>query len=163
MNLQVWRMPIILLGVALIAGCGAATAAGSPTTTAVTPTPVPASPPALPSGPIGQAIKDGRTLFMHSGAISGNGLSCTSCHLDGGTRINTVGGKIVYPLIGAAATFPKYSPRTGTIVTLQQQIEKCIEGGLHGQPLPTGSQQLADLEAYVTWLSEGHPIHLGNP
>jgi thiosulfate dehydrogenase len=101
-----------------------------------------------------QAVQKGADLFAHE-SFGGAG-NCEACHLNGGRDAGKVpNGKAIPSLIGAAASFPRYAARTQSVITLQQQIMRCIGGALKGTPPAFGSPELVDLETYITSLSKG--------
>ena len=67
----------------------------------------------IPAGPLGDAVRLGRNIFnkpqMYVKAYVGNGLTCSNCHLNGGTQ--AWGG----PLIGVWGVFPAYSARSASV------------------------------------------------
>lgn len=105
-----------------------------------------------PKGPLGRAVKAGQALFMNTTAIAGNKLSCTSCHIDGGTNEN------VLPLVGVATIYPTYNSRAKAVINLTQRIDACLQYSEAGHALSLGSTQLVDLNAYLTWLSSNLPV-----
>ena len=107
------------------------------------------------------AIESGSHLFT-TDTFGGRGMTCQSCHSGGGKISGQLanGGKIP-SLSNAAAIFPRYSPRAGKVITLEDQIRGCIAGGLGGKPPAYGSQKLNDLVSYLTFLSNGKPIDMG--
>lgn len=119
---------------------------------------------------IDQAADQGARIFAHdsfgssrtwipAGAMDSRPMSCAACHTDGGrTEGVTPAGQHLPSLIGAAARFPRFNPRTGTAQTLQQQIAHCVRGGVGGQPPAANSPAMADLVAYLTRLSKGVPM-----
>lgn len=78
---------------------------------------------------------------------SGNGLTCTSCHLDNGTR------KTALPWLGSAARYPRYRPRSGTEESMQTRVNDCIERSLAGRSLPGDGQEMRDIVAYMEELA----------
>lgn len=114
-------------------------------------------PTTIPTGTFGQAVKAGQALFMDTSSIAGNKLSCTSCHLNGGTD------EKVLPLVGVASIFPEYNKRAKSVITLSQRIDACVQYSEAGRPLPLNSPQIVDITAYLTWLSQGLPIHAKIP
>jgi thiosulfate dehydrogenase len=101
-----------------------------------------------------QAVQKGADLFAHE-SFGGAG-TCETCHLNGGRDAGKLpNGKAIPSLIGAAAAFPRYSVRTQSVITLAQQITRCIHGALKGTPPAFGSPELVDLETYITSLSKG--------
>jgi thiosulfate dehydrogenase len=104
--------------------------------------------------PLQQAVQHGADLFVHE-SFGGSG-NCQTCHLDGGRGPGKLpNGTAIPSLVGAAAGFPRYSARSHEIVTLSQQLSKCIAGALHGTPPASASPAMVDLETYVTSLSKG--------
>jgi cytochrome c len=41
------------------------------------------------------------------------------------------------------------------VITLSQQLARCITGGVQGKPPAFGSSEMVDLETYVSSLSKG--------
>lgn len=77
---------------------------------------------------------------------SGNGLRCTSCHLDDGKR-----GKAM-PWIGVTARFPKYRARRGSEESIEQRVNECIARSLAGRMLPEDDPAMRDIVAYLETL-----------
>lgn len=119
---------------------------------------VPLKPPSIssiPSGPIGASIRLGRNIIMntpkYAAAYTGNSMSCTDCHLKGGT--------IAYasPLGGVTTLFPLYLPRSGRVISIQERIEECFLRSENGKRLPVESPEMIGMIAYMAWLSKGVP------
>ncbi len=109
---------------------------------------------AAPPAGMQAAIDHGAALFAHD-SFGGTG-TCDTCHVNGGRSPGKLpNGKPIPSLIGAAATYPQYRADEHRVVTLSQQIHRCIAGALHGKPPAPDSTDLADLEAYVASLSQG--------
>ena len=110
----------------------------------------------VPSGPLGTAILRGRALAEHTRdslpKFVGNGLRCTSCHLDAGTRRNAM------PWVGVYARFPQYRARSGAVIDLEERIGDCFERSLNGTSPAYDSREMRDLVAYMAWLSRGTPV-----
>lgn len=139
----------LLLAAALLAGGPAAAEGWDPATLE-----------ALPA-PLRQSVEEGRRLFMEEG-FGGNGRRCTSCHLGGGTRPGRLpGGRTIPSLVGAAATFPKYKARRGRVLTLADQVQVCVAGGIQGRPPALDGDAMRALLGYLTFLSQGRPIRMG--
>lgn len=97
---------------------------------APTPAPVNSTPPRapfhpppeeeIPAGPLGDAIRYGQQLLtqtqVYAKAYVGNGLNCTSCHLQAGRMPNAS------PWVGIWGVFPDYNARSGRIISLQDRI-----------------------------------------
>ncbi len=101
-----------------------------------------------------QAVQKGADLFAHE-SFGGAGI-CETCHLNGGRDPGKLpNGKAIPSLVGAAAGFPRYSPRAQAVITLSQQIGGCIHNALKGTPPAPGSADMVALETYITSLSKG--------
>lgn len=112
--------------------------------------PVPTS---MPDGPIGESIRRGRELITDTQhqlpANVGNGLNCSSCHLNGGTVAYAA------PYVGLTGLFPEYRARSAKVISLQQRINACFQRSLNGTPLPWDSNEMNAMLAYISWLSTG--------
>ena len=97
----------------------------------------------------------GHTLIIHTakffgpkGLLSqnGNGMSCQNCHLDAGTKPygNNLGA--------VSSTYPKYLPRSGSVVSVAQKINECFSRSLNGTPIDTTSKEMQAYIAYIKWL-----------
>ncbi len=112
------------------------------------------------SGPLAQAVAKGKDIFAHDTFGGGRGMTCQSCHTAGGTTAGTTpSGAKIPSLSNAAAIFPRYAH--GQLVTLEDQVRRCVAGALGGKPPAYDSQQMRDLVAYMTSLSQGKPINMG--
>ena len=109
----------------------------------------------IPTGPLGEAVRLGRSIFnnpqAYVKAYVGNGLTCSNCHLNGGTQ--AWGG----PLIGVWGVFPAYIARSATVETLEDRLNDCFRRSMNGKPLPLDSPEMKALLAYSWWLSSGVP------
>jgi thiosulfate dehydrogenase len=76
----------------------------------------------------------------------GNGLRCTSCHLDGGTR-EVLGWR------GAYARFPQYRARSGTVQVIEDRVNDCLERSLNGKRLPADTAPMKAIVSYLAWMS----------
>ena len=107
----------------------------------------------IPVDPIGVAIRRGRAIVANTRDSVpdhvGNGLRCTSCHLDLGTRANAA------PWIGVYSRFPQYRSRNAKINVIQDRINDCFQRSLNGKALPPGGKDMADIIAYMAFLSRG--------
>jgi sulfur oxidation c-type cytochrome SoxA len=104
-------------------------------------------------------INRGKAAFIDS-SLGTNRLSCQSCHQEGGKRKNFSAGKMTPELKGIAATYPQYSFVYQKVITLEQQVNYCIEQHLKGAPLPLDDQTIVALCCYLTSLSEGTKINV---
>lgn len=123
---------------------------------------------------LAEQIKLGYRIFMdtpkHAPQYSGNDLSCTNCHLNGGQKERAL------PLVGVASLFPEYNKRAGRPISLEERVVGCFLRSMNGAnaegarragrhenapaevaPSPRSPEVLA-LSAYIAWLSEGQPM-----
>lgn len=114
------------------------------------------------SGPLAKVIAHGRNIFLHD-TFGGRGMTCDSCHTEGGKGPTVVPGSSMKgpSLSNAAAVFPRYKPDDGRVLTLAEQIHGCISGALGGRAPSYGSDTMRALETYLTALSEGKRIDMG--
>jgi thiosulfate dehydrogenase len=156
--------------IVMLVGCGAADV-GTAVSDGVAADPLPAAaiapaavvggwvapdPATIPAGPLGDAIREGRDLALHTferrpDAV-GNRLHCSSCHLQAGT-VPAAG-----PWVGITAVFPEYRARNARVNLLEDRINDCFERSLNGRRLAHDDPALVALEAYMTWLSQGQPV-----
>ncbi len=119
------------------------------------PAPTPAAPVlgAIPAGPLGDAVRRGQQIVEHTYETLpdhvGARLHCTSCHLHGGTT------PFAGPWIGISGMFPEYRSRNARVITLGDRINDCFVRSMNGTALDPGSEDLAAIEAYMSYLSAG--------
>lgn len=133
----------------------AAFAASPFATAADVPLAVPADATIL-TGPEGDAIRLGRQLMNDTRNQLphnvGNGLTCSNCHIDGGTQANAG------PFVGLTALFPMYNARDGQVISLQTRINDCFERSMNGSALAWDSKEMNAMLMYIRWLSTGVPV-----
>src|SRR5436190_14949434 len=111
----------------------------------------------IPANEEGKLIRYGRTLVIHTDKFFGprgsvshstNGMNCQSCHLDAGTRPygNNLGSTY--------ATYPKFLPRSNSVISVAQKINECFSRSLNGTPIDTTSKEMQAYVAYVKWLGK---------
>ncbi|MCC6927672.1 MAG: c-type cytochrome [Gemmatimonadaceae bacterium] len=102
------------------------------------------------------SIRRGRALLSHTRDSLprhvGNGLVCTNCHLQDGTR------KLGMPWVGVYARFPQYRSRAGTTQLIEDRVNDCFKRSLNGRPLTPESRDMRDIVAYMAFLSIGYPV-----
>jgi thiosulfate dehydrogenase len=110
----------------------------------------------IPDGVLGASVRRGRALLSATRdslpAHVGNGLRCTSCHLDDGRRAGAI------PWVGVYARFPQYRSRNDRVNLLSDRINDCFVRSLNGTPLPADGRDMRDMIAYMAFLSRGHPV-----
>jgi cytochrome c len=94
------------------------------------------------------AAERGKALFGDA-KLGTSGMSCSSCHMEGGTKPGKMGDKEIKPFMNVAASYPKYVGMAKKVITLDQIVNICIAGPLKGEPLKWDDQRLADLSAYI--------------
>ncbi|HEV3106782.1 MAG TPA: c-type cytochrome [Trinickia sp.] len=109
---------------------------------------------ALSDGPDKEAIVLGRNIVLDTprhapGHVRGGALSCTNCHLDGGTRPHAS------PWYGITGVNPAYNARSASVESLAQRINHCFERSENGTALPLESREMNGLLAYMTFVSRG--------
>jgi sulfur-oxidizing protein SoxA len=97
------------------------------------------------------AFEQGRRLW--STRMGQRNYACASCHLVGAGRI--YGDTPLSPVIGQATHWPVI--RGGQAVTLQMQVRQCLER-MGAAPFPAGSDELNNVEYFLTVLSNGLPL-----
>ena len=117
-------------------------------------TPPPES--AMPAGPFGDAVRQGRDIFVHTReyakAYVGNGLRCSNCHLDAGRLAHSA------PLWGAYVAYPQYRRKNGHVNSLGERIQGCFRFSMNGKAPPLDSPEMIALESYAYWLATGAPV-----
>lgn len=109
----------------------------------------------LPDGPVGAAIAHGRRILgnapKYAAEYSGNALTCTNCHLDGGRTRHAA------PWVGIWGVFPEYRSRNARVNTLADRVNDCFERSLNGKRLPLDSPEMTAILTYMQWLSREVP------
>ena len=169
----------------LLAGCSRSNTAASnrlisAKTTMVTAWEVPLNPltdTTLGTSQVAEQVRWGYKLFVdtprQAPRLAGGKVSCANCHLNAGQRERAL------PLVGVAGVFPEYNARAARLISLADRVVDCFlrsenatghlsaagEGGgeVDDRPasevLPTTStKEVLALSAYITWLSNGHPV-----
>lgn len=110
----------------------------------------------IPSDSTGASIRRGLALLRHTTdslpAYAPGHINCTNCHLQDGRSLYGA------PLAGTHARYPKFVPRTGAVVSLADRVNYCFTRSLSGYRLPSDSREMADILAYLAWISTGVPI-----
>ena len=85
---------------------------------------------------------------------TGNNLSCTNCHLRGGTQAGSASW------VGVVERFPQFGGRSNRIGTLADRINGCMERSMNGQKLPVTSDFMRAIVAYMEWIGNDLPDSL---
>ena len=83
--------------------------------------------------------------------FAGNNLSCTNCHLNGGTLSGSASW------IGILDRFPQFRGRENKIGTIEERINGCMERSMNGIKLSKNSTQMRAMVAYMDWISHELP------
>jgi len=106
----------------------------------------------IPAGPLGDSIRLGMQVFndtpKYAEKYVGNKLSCTNCHIDGGTVSKGM------PMVGLPGIFPMYRDREKTVITFEERIEQCFQRSESGHRVPNDGPEMTGLVAYAQWLSK---------
>lgn len=115
----------------------------------------------IPEGPVGDAIKRGRDIFVdtpkYAAKYVGNSMACAQCHLDAGRRENSA------PMWAAYVQYPKFRAKNNKINTLEERINGCFQYSMNAQASPAGKAPppgddiYKELMTYMYWLADGAP------
>lgn len=109
----------------------------------------------IPDNDYGKLVRRGRDIFTdtqrHAPRFAGNGLSCSSCHLQEGRKADAA------PLWGAFSQFPEYRGKNQQVNTFEMRLQDCFRFSLDGLSPPLDSPEMRALMAYAQWLSSGAP------
>ena len=82
---------------------------------------------------------------------AGNNLSCTNCHLNGGTLSGSASW------INIMDRFPQFRGRENRIGTIEDRINGCMERSMNGRALPNDSDLMKAIISYMNWISKELP------
>jgi len=117
----------------------------------------------IPQGEEGDLIRYGALLLTETYAqlgpgakdekmrFSGNGLNCTSCHQDNGTK------QFGLPWMGVSQKYPRYRGREDKVAGLEERINGCFERSMNGKAMAVDSREMKAMVAYINWLSKEMP------
>ena len=80
-----------------------------------------------------------------------NGMNCQNCHLQGG--ILPWGNNFSAVII----SYPKFSYRSGKMMSLSRRINDCFERSLNGKAIDTTSHEMQAIIAYMHWIGDDIP------
>ncbi len=110
----------------------------------------------IPNDSMGASIRRGLYLLRFTRdslpAYATSKLNCVSCHQDDGLRAQSG------PLTGSHARFPKYMPRSGTVIALADRVNYCFTRSLAGNAIPVGSREMTDILSYLAFISKDIPV-----
>jgi thiosulfate dehydrogenase len=113
-------------------------------------------PHAVPTGPVGDMVRYGHELIVHTRAhmpqyVSAR-MDCEACHVNAGTKAR--GGSFV----GIAAQFPQWNNRAKRVISLQDRLAECFLYSMNGHPPAYNSREVEAMVAYITYLSRGSKL-----
>jgi thiosulfate dehydrogenase len=112
----------------------------------------------------GQTVRYGRDLITKTTSLigpdakdpamrfAGSGLTCQSCHLQGGTQ------QFGLPLAGTWGVFPIYIGRENNVRTLEDRINGCMERSVNGHALPPDGPEMKAMVTYIRYISGGEQV-----
>lgn len=110
----------------------------------------------IPADSFGAAVRRGLAIIRSTPEslprFATSNLRCVSCHQMDGRKATAA------PLTGAHARYPRYMPRTGAVVTIADRVNYCVTRSLAGNALPYESREMADVIAYLAFISQGAPV-----
>ncbi|MBM5812878.1 MAG: c-type cytochrome [Gammaproteobacteria bacterium] len=110
----------------------------------------------IPNDSLGASIKRGLYLLRFTPEslpkYATSSLRCTSCHQNDGLK------KTAAPLTGAHSRFPKYMPRSGAVIALDDRVNYCFTRSLAGNAIPVGSREMTDILSYLAFISYDVPV-----
>jgi thiosulfate dehydrogenase len=147
------RALLLLLTVVLLAAGSGAVAPGKQSAADAVAT--------FPPGPEGAELARARQLLDHTNTLLpknvGAGLTCSSCHIAGGTTPSA------FSFLGTYAKFPQYNKRAHRFITVQDRIDECFLYSMNGKALSYTSRDMIAITAYIAWLSRGARVGTGFP
>jgi len=115
----------------------------------------------VPSDKYGDEVRLGKQIFTetrkYARRYTGNGLSCSNCHLDAGQRPNSA------PLWAAFGMYPAYRAKNDRCNTLEERIQQCFRFSLDGISPTLDAPEIRALVAYAHFLSRGVPVGVEVP
>jgi L-cysteine S-thiosulfotransferase len=92
-------------------------------------------------------VEGGRELWQHPD--SKTGMACTSCHGDAAESMRDVRPR-----------YPRFDSKTGKLINLEQQINRCRVERLQAPAYPYESEALLALTTFVSTQSRGLPVNV---
>lgn len=100
-----------------------------------------------PAAELAASVENGKALFYDE-SLGTSGMTCNSCHMEGGTMAGQMGDMAIPAWDNLAAKYPKYFGMAKRVMTLSQVVNWCIVHPLEGEALTWDDQKLTDLTAY---------------
>lgn len=97
---------------------------------------------------LAKSVENGKKLFSDA-SLGTSGMTCSSCHMEGGTKGGKMGDMTIAAFDNVASKYPRFFGTAKKVMTLSQVNNFCIVMPLKGEPLKWDDQKLTDLSAYV--------------
>ncbi|MDA8229769.1 MAG: sulfur oxidation c-type cytochrome SoxA [Magnetospirillum sp.] len=92
-------------------------------------------------------VEAGKQLWSTPDGAAGK--SCQTCHGDAATSMK-----------GVATHYPKFNPRVGKVIDLEQRIDMCRAKALQAKPYPWESHELLAMTTFIKNQSRGMPMNV---
>jgi thiosulfate dehydrogenase len=116
---------------------------------------VPPSEADIPNDVFGETVRRGIAIFTDTRSeakqYAGDGLNCSSCHLDRGRRPGAA------PMWAAWVRYPRFRSKNDSVNTMAMRIQGCFRFSMNGTPPPDDSEIMTALQTYFYWLARGAP------
>ena len=100
-----------------------------------------------PAMELAKSVENGKKLFNDT-TLGESGMTCNSCHMEGGTKAGKMGEMSVSAFDNLGAKYPGYFMMAKKVMTLDQVVNFCIVNPIQGKALAWDDQKLTDLTAY---------------
>jgi thiosulfate dehydrogenase len=107
-----------------------------------------------PAKALAQSIDNGKKLFSDP-SLGTNGMSCSSCHMEGGTKAMKMGDMDIRAFDNLSSKYPGMFMMAKKVLTLTQVVNMCIMNPMKGKPLAWDDPKLTDLTAYCASVKAG--------
>jgi thiosulfate dehydrogenase len=84
-------------------------------------------------------------------ALSKSRMACRNCHIDVGR--NPAGNS----WLDSHGAYPQYRAREGTIQTLADRVNACMQYPMQGKPIQPESEEMRSILLYMKWIGKGRP------
>ena len=109
----------------------------------------------IPNDVFGETVRRGIAIFTdtrnEAKPYAGDGLNCSSCHLDRGRRPGAA------PMWAAWVRYPRFRSKNDAVNTMTMRIQGCFRFSMNGTPPPDDSEIMTALQTYFFWLARGAP------
>lgn len=95
-----------------------------------------------------------RSFYAKTGQLN---LACASCHVPDSIMGHKLRGETPTSPFADAAHYPTYRTPVGALESIQERFARC-HGQMRTQSLKPGDPAYADLEVFMTVLSNGYPV-----